>query len=108
MGSWAGNLIKLARMESGLTQRELALRAGTSQPTIAAYESGRKEPSLTTLKRIVRGAGLELRIRLAQYDDHDEWVRRYEERLPADALERARRVDEELREMARAERGTGR
>jgi len=108
MSSWAGHLIKLARMESGLTQRELALRAGTSQPTIAAYESGRKEPSLATLKRIVRGAGLELRIRLAKYDDHDEWVRRYEERLPADARDRARRVDEELRETARAERGAAR
>jgi hypothetical protein len=60
------------------------------------------------LKRIVRGAGLELRIRLAKYDDHDEWVRRYEERLPADARDRALRVDEELREMARTERGAAR
>lgn len=99
---WAGNLIKLARMEAGLTQRELARRAGTSQSAIAAYEAGRKEPSLPTIKRIVRGAGQELRISLARYDDHDEWVKRYEEALPKRIRERARKQREELRAAGQA------
>jgi transcriptional regulator with XRE-family HTH domain len=47
------------RRQAGLTQAELARVAGTSQPTIAAYESGRKSPMLNTLSRIARAAGLE-------------------------------------------------
>ena len=42
-----------------MTQTELARVAGTSQPTIAAYESGRKSPTLQTLTRMARATGLE-------------------------------------------------
>jgi len=45
-----------------LTQSELAELGGTSQPTIAAYESGAKVPSLRTLRRLAAAAGLELDI----------------------------------------------
>ena len=47
------------RRQAGLTQVQLAAAAGTSQPTIAAYESGKKSPTLRTLTRIARAAGLE-------------------------------------------------
>lgn len=47
------------RRRAGLTQTQLAAAAGTSQPTIAAYESGKKSPTLRTLTRIGRAAGLE-------------------------------------------------
>ena len=40
-----------------MTQSELADLAGTSQPTIAAYEAGRKSPTLRTLRRMARAAG---------------------------------------------------
>lgn len=53
------NAILDLRRRAGLTQAELARLAGTSQPTIAAYESGTKSPTLTTLSRIARAAGLE-------------------------------------------------
>ncbi len=42
-----------------MTQAELARVAGTSQPTIAAYESGRKSPTLQTLTRMARATGLD-------------------------------------------------
>lgn len=42
-----------------MTQAELARAAGTSQPTIAAYESGRKSPTLQTLTRMARATGLD-------------------------------------------------
>ena len=42
-----------ARRRAGLTQAELARRAGTSQATISAYEHGRKEPSVETLGRLL-------------------------------------------------------
>jgi len=53
------NVVLDLRRTAGLTQAELARAAGTSQPTIAAYESGRKSPTLNTLTRIARAAGLE-------------------------------------------------
>ncbi|HDH25630.1 MAG TPA: helix-turn-helix domain-containing protein [Actinobacteria bacterium] len=40
-----------------MTQSELADRAGTSQPTIAAYEAGRKSPTLRTLNRLATSVG---------------------------------------------------
>jgi transcriptional regulator with XRE-family HTH domain len=56
--SHAGALVLTARLEAGLSQRSLAERAGTSGPTIAAYELGTKEPRLSTLVRIVEAAGM--------------------------------------------------
>lgn len=105
MSTWAGNLIKLARHDAGLSQRELARRAGTSQATLSAYEAGRKSPSLDTLARIVRAAGQDLRIQLAPYDDHDDWVRAYEAALPERDRARRRRRQLELINRARRARG---
>jgi transcriptional regulator with XRE-family HTH domain len=96
MSSWAGNLIRLARRERGLSQRDLARRAATSQAAIAAYESGRRSPSLETLARIVRAAGLDLRIRMEPLDDHDAWLSRYEANLPPDVVHAWRERDREL------------
>lgn len=49
-----------ARELAGLSQLVLAKRAGTSRPTLSAYEHGRKSPTLATAARIVREAGFEL------------------------------------------------
>lgn len=43
-----------------MSQAALARRAGTSRPTLSAYEHGRKSPSLETAVRIVGEAGFEL------------------------------------------------
>jgi transcriptional regulator with XRE-family HTH domain len=47
------NLIRGARQAAGITQVELADRAGTAQPAVAAYESGGKTPNLATLERLL-------------------------------------------------------
>lgn len=52
--------IRDARRAAGLTQAELAARAGTSQATLSAYERGRKAPSLRTLDRLLRASGRRL------------------------------------------------
>lgn len=57
-------IIRQVRSRAGLTQAQLALAAGTSQPTLAAYESGAKSPSVRTLDRIVRAAGGTLDVKL--------------------------------------------
>jgi transcriptional regulator with XRE-family HTH domain len=46
-------LIRGARQAAGITQLELADRAGTAQPAVAAYESGGKTPNLATLGRLL-------------------------------------------------------
>jgi transcriptional regulator with XRE-family HTH domain len=53
------NAILELRRRAGLTQERLARAAGTSQPTIAAYESGGKSPTMQTVARIARSVGLE-------------------------------------------------
>ena len=56
------NIIGRARRSAGLTQLELSERAATSRPTLSAYESGRKSPTLDTAERILRVAGFEIAI----------------------------------------------
>lgn len=53
----AARLLTTARSCAGLTQSELAHLAGTSQSAVAAYEGGRREPSLAVLERLVRASG---------------------------------------------------
>lgn len=50
-------------MSAGLTQAELAERASTSQPTIAAYEAGDKVPNVSTLERVLHATGTSLEAR---------------------------------------------
>jgi transcriptional regulator with XRE-family HTH domain len=68
----AAGLLLMAREEAGISQRDLAERAGVAQSEIARIESGNREPSIPTLQRILAGAGLELRFRLAPIDEHDQ------------------------------------
>src|SRR2546423_11499286 len=51
-----------ARLRAGLSQTVLAARAGTSQATISAYESGRKVPSVETLTRLLGATGCRLAV----------------------------------------------
>jgi transcriptional regulator with XRE-family HTH domain len=53
----AASSFRRARRRSGLSLRALATRAGTSHATLAAYESGRKVPTVGTLDRVLRAAG---------------------------------------------------
>lgn len=54
-------LLKDARERAGLSQRELARRARTSQSVVARIELGRTSPSLATLERLLAAAGFEVR-----------------------------------------------
>lgn len=46
--------IKNARLQAGLTQKELAKRLGTSQQNIAQYENGKRVPKIETLQKIAK------------------------------------------------------
>ena len=56
----AGELLERVRVSSGLTQEELARRAGTSRSTLSAYEHGRKSPTVATFARLLSRAGWDL------------------------------------------------
>lgn len=60
MADMAGTIIERARRGSGLSQRELARRSGTSQPTLSTYEHGTKSPTLAVAERIVNSSGFDL------------------------------------------------
>ena len=53
-------LIRDTRKQARLSQSGLAARAGTSQPAVARYESGRTTPSLATLERLLVECGSRL------------------------------------------------
>ena len=53
----AAAVLRRARLDAGLTQAELARRAGTAQSAVARYESGAASPSIRTLERLLAAAG---------------------------------------------------
>jgi transcriptional regulator with XRE-family HTH domain len=59
------NDVRNLRKKALVTQAELAAAAGTSQPTVAAYEAGRKSPTLRTLRRLARAVGWEMEVSFA-------------------------------------------
>ena len=94
-----GELLKAVRRRRGLSQADLAQLAGTSQPVISAYEHGRRDPSLGTLRRLIAASGEELVVTarlppsdLAPPADLDEHARRLLDVLSlADAIPHRRR-----------------
>ena len=64
----AGLLILVTRELNGLSQRALAAKIGTSQPTLATLESGNRLPTVRTLLRVARAGGRELVIGLRRPD----------------------------------------
>lgn len=56
---WPG-VLSGVRVKVGLSQTELASRAGTSRPTLSAYEHGRKAPGVDTYERLLASAGYRL------------------------------------------------
>jgi len=59
-------LIREARRKSGLTQAELAARAGVTQPVIARLERGGGNPTFETLERVLHAAGHRLELRAVE------------------------------------------
>lgn len=55
-----GQFIRSVRTRRGLTQQALAEIAGLPQSNLSAYETGRRNPSVDVLNRLVVAAGLQL------------------------------------------------
>lgn len=91
------SLVREARKRAGLTQIELAKRAGVPQSTVARVESGTRTPSTDLVERLVRAAGYEIRVGLGEPDPEtaalfERTLRRSPEERLADAARAARFV----------------
>jgi transcriptional regulator with XRE-family HTH domain len=93
-------ILRQARREAGLTQAELALRVGVSQPEIARVERGNANPTWDTIVRVLRATGqqLELRPRPAQVELDLGQLR---ERLALTPAERLRLFQSSQRNLQR-------
>lgn len=97
----SGRLIHDARRLAGLTQRELALRLGTTQSAVSNWERGRDVPRVDTLARILEACGFEADMSFRRQDDVDRaQIRQNLAMTPGERLESVRNVSE-LRAKAR-------
>lgn len=53
-------MVRDARRRSGLSQRQLAERAGVPQPMLSLIERGRQDPRFGTLRRLLRACDADL------------------------------------------------
>jgi transcriptional regulator with XRE-family HTH domain len=88
--AWAGNVLRVARAKTGLSQRELAAKAGIPHSTIAKIESGARQPTHPTMANILAAIDLSLSTRLVPYDDHDDVLWEQEQRRSAAEREHIR------------------
>lgn len=54
-----GRNVRRARIEKGLTQEELAERAGTSQFYVSSLEAGRRNPTVVTVFELAKALGVD-------------------------------------------------
>jgi transcriptional regulator with XRE-family HTH domain len=81
------DLIREARRRAGLTQAELARRAGVPKSTVGRAETGARIPSSEMVERLVRAAGLEVSVSLSEPDPGtDSMFERTLQRSPAERL----------------------
>jgi transcriptional regulator with XRE-family HTH domain len=109
-------LLTQIRVNAGLSQRDLARRAGTSQPAVARLEQPGANPTFDTVQRLARAAGFELRLELSPAPATDPLIDAYKrdidrtllrENLKKSVHERLRSLTERqefMREMRRATR----
>ncbi|MGH2778712.1 MAG: helix-turn-helix domain-containing protein [Actinomycetota bacterium] len=100
-----GELIREARRRSGLTQRELADRVGTTQPVIARWESGKRSPTYERLIEAVRACGLDLAVRIVGFDEgHDSLIDDSLRLTPDERLETLVRGQAAVQELVKSAR----
>lgn len=109
-GVTAGELIRTRRSAYGLTQEQLARRAGTTQAALSRLERGELSPTVATLERLLGCLGEELELgahRSALQVDRDH-LRDHRNRVPSERLALAMSWNRLAGELSRtgAEAGT--
>lgn len=105
MAGIGNDLVREARKRVGLTQRELAEKAGTTQSALARIETGKTTPSFDTVLRLIRLCGLDLDIMLVERDDSDWWqAQGLLDLTPEERVRRMERFASTIREWQEAGR----
>lgn len=101
--SMAGRMVREARQRSRLTQRQLAIKSGVRQETIARIERGRTDPRVNTLDRLLEACefGLEVLPRLGIGIDRTQ-IRALLRLSPSDRLAVAIANDRHFVELRRS------
>lgn len=78
-----GNRLRQVREAAGLSQRELARRAGVTNGTISLIEQNRNSPSVSSLRKVLQGVPMTLsEFFSTEETDLEKIVFRHEELLP--------------------------
>ena len=57
------------RISQNITQKELSARTGITQADISRIENGTRNPSLSMVKKLANGLGLQLKLEFAPNPD---------------------------------------
>jgi transcriptional regulator with XRE-family HTH domain len=86
-----GEVVRDARRRAGISQRELAIRAGTSQAAVSFTESGRREPSFESFVALMASLGWRPELSLVPLAEPDSDPRQLQAQAaltPSERLER--------------------
>jgi len=86
-----GQIIRRRRLANGLTQRQLAIRAGSTQAAISRLERGKISPTFHTFEQLlaVMGEEAELSVQRSEPDYDRARIRSLRDRPPAERLAQA-------------------
>lgn len=85
----SGDLLREARRRAGISQVELARRAGKPTSVVGRWERNEVAPSFETLREMIRACGFDLRFSLDEVDDsHDAGIDEALRLTPAERLAR--------------------
>jgi transcriptional regulator with XRE-family HTH domain len=96
MKAVASELVRHARESAGLSQRELATRAGTTQSVVGRIEAGIGSPRLDTIERLLEAAGFRAKVVLEPMAPEDAVIGAYKADIDRTLLrDNLRRTPEE-------------
>ena len=96
---WPG-LVREARARAGLSQRQLADRARTTQSVVGRIEANLGNPSIETIERLLAAAGFELHAELRPRSPQDALVEAYKRDIDRTLLRENLRKSPEQRVRA--------
>lgn len=99
-----GSIIKRERLRRGLSQAQLALRAGTDQSSLSRIESGREDVTWGRLRPLLLSMGLEpeLSLRPLEHNEDPAHVAMARRLPPSQRLEGGLNVAEFARDLREA------
>lgn len=100
----AARLLRNARRRAGLTQREVAAKAGVPQSYVARVESSRLDPSVSSLSRLLRVCATTLEAMPGSGEGVDRTLFTLD-KTPAERMADSQRIAQHVETMLRRRTG---